>query len=120
MISSSKYKKNNDFFTRNSESIRISSKYPDRIPIICEKSSNSFNMPDIDKNKFLVPADFTIGQFIYSLRKRIVLRPEQAIFLFVNNILPPTSMLISDIFQKHKSDDGFLYVIYSGENTFGN
>lgn len=27
--------------------------------------------------------------------------------------------LMSSIYEDHKDDDGFLYVTYSGENTFG-
>jgi GABA(A) receptor-associated protein len=26
---------------------------------------------------------------------------------------------MSDIYDEHKDDDGFLYITYSGENTFG-
>lgn len=45
----------------------------------------------IDKKKYLVPADLTVGQFVYVIRKRIKLSPEKAIFIFVNEILPPTA-----------------------------
>jgi len=61
----------------------------------------------------------TVGQFVYVVRKRIKLSPEKAIFIFVNNTLPPTAALISAIYEEHKDEDGFLYVTYSGENTFG-
>ena len=27
--------------------------------------------------------------------------------------------LMSDVYEDHKDDDGFLYITYSGENTFG-
>jgi len=37
-----------------------------------------------------VPADLTVGQFVYVIRKRIRVSPEQAIFMFVRNVLPPT------------------------------
>jgi len=33
--------------------------------------------------------------------------------------MPPTSCLIHDLYDKYKDDDGFLYISYSGENTFG-
>lgn len=42
-----------------------------------------------------------------------------AIFVFVNNTLPPASSLMSQIYNDHKDEDGFLYVTYSGESTFG-
>ena len=69
--------------------------------------------------RYLVPADLTVGQFVYVIRKRIKLSPEKAIFVFVNNVLPPTAALMSSIYEEHKEEDGFLYIAYSGENTFG-
>jgi len=86
--------------------------------VIVEKAEKS-DIPDIDKKKYLVPADLTVGQFVYVIRKRIKLSPEKAIFIFVSNVLPPTAALMSAIYEEHKDDDGFLYITYSGENTFG-
>lgn len=97
---------------------KIRQKYPDRIPVIVEKAPKS-DAPDIDKKKYLVPADITVGKFVYEIRKHMKLNPEQAIFLFVNDTLPPTAALMSQIYGKNKDEDGFLYVTYSGENTFG-
>ena len=86
------YKQDHPFDKRSAEAARIREKYPDRIPVICEKSDRS-DIPDIDKKKYLVPADLTVGQFIYVIRKRIKLPPERAIFIFVNNVIPPTGAL---------------------------
>lgn len=36
-----------------------------------------------------------------------------------NYILIPVSQLIHTAYNNYKDDDGFLYVIYSIENTFG-
>lgn len=115
---------NNDFKSkfpfekRKSEADRIMKKYPDRIPVIVEKRGSS-DIATIDKNKYLVPKDITVGQFVYVIRKRIKLTPEQAIFIFVNNTLPATSQQISEVYQEHKDSDGFVYLEYSGESTFG-
>jgi GABA(A) receptor-associated protein len=73
---------------RKSEAERIRAKYPDRVPVICEKADRS-DIPDIDKKKYLVPADLTVGQFHYVIRKRIQLAPEKALFLFCSNTIPP-------------------------------
>ena len=43
--------------------------------------------------RYLVPADLTVGQFVYVIRKRIKVSPEKAIFMFVKNVLPPTGVL---------------------------
>jgi hypothetical protein len=69
--------------------------------------------------RYLVPNDLTVGQFVYVIRKRIRVSPEKAIFMFVGNVLPPSAALIGDIYSDHKDPDGFLYITYSGENTFG-
>lgn len=39
-----------------------------------------------------MPADLTVGQFVYVIRKRIKVGPEKAIFMFVKNTLPPTGV----------------------------
>ena len=94
-------------------------KFPTRIPVIIEKQPGS-NVPSIDKNQYLVPSDLTMGQFAYVIRKRLTLAPEQAIFLFSQNNLPPTSAIMASVYEKFKDkDDGFLYMVYAGENTFG-
>jgi len=114
------YKKKYSFTIRSIESKRIMKKYPNRIPVICERFANS-DVADIDKKKYLVPSDLTIGQFVFVIRKRIKLHPAKAIFLFIGEqcIIPPTSQLMSIVYDEHKDTDGYLYIRYSGENTFG-
>ncbi|CAN8103490.1 unnamed protein product [Discula destructiva] len=115
----SKFKDEHPFEKRKAEAERIRLKYIDRIPVICEKVEKS-DIAAIDKKKYLVPADLTVGQFVYVIRKRIKLSPDKAIFIFVNELLPPTAALMSSVYEEHKDEDGFLYITYSGENTFGN
>ncbi|XP_013633960.1 PREDICTED: autophagy-related protein 8c isoform X1 [Brassica oleracea var. oleracea] len=111
---------------RQIEASRIRDKYPDRVPVIVEKAERS-DVPNIDKKKsvvyfclrFLVPADLTVGQFLYVVRKRIKLSAEKAIFVFVKNTLPQTAAMMSAVSDENKDEDGFLYMTYSGENTFG-
>ena len=105
----SKFKDEHPFDKRRAESDRIRQKYPDRIPVICEKVEKS-DVPSIDKKKYLVPSDLTVGQFVYVIRKRIKLAPEKAIFVFVNDMLPPTASLMSLVYEEHKDEDGFLYI----------
>lgn len=105
---------------RFEQSSKILEKYPERIPIICERSvSTSLDCPIIDKNKYLVNIDLTVGQFIYVIRKRLKLSPEKALFLFINGFIPSSSHHLGDIYYLYKDQDGFLYITYSYENTFG-
>lgn len=60
-----------------------------------------------------------MSQFVYVIRKRIKLAAEKSIFIFINNVIPPSTALMSAIYEEHKDEDGFLYITYSGENTFG-
>ncbi|XP_021766869.1 autophagy-related protein 8C-like [Chenopodium quinoa] len=117
-MAKSSFKFEHPFEKRQAEASRIREKYPDRIPVIVEKAERT-DIPDIDKKKYLVPADLTVGQFVYVVRKRVNLSPEKAIFVFVKNILPPTAALMSTIYEDNKDEDGFLYMTYSGENVFG-
>jgi len=112
------YKLDHPMEKRAAEAARIREKYPDRIPVICEKDPRS-DIAAVDKRKYLIPMDLTVGQFVYVIRKRISIPAEKAIFIFVNNTLPPTAALMSTVYEQHKDADGFMYMMYSGENTFG-
>jgi len=60
-----------------------------------------------------------MGNFMHIIRKRLTLKPEVAIYLFVNNKIFPSSSVMYQVYEKNKNSDGFLYIYYSGENTFG-
>lgn len=75
---------------RLKESRRILNKHPERIPIICEKIDGN-SIPRIKKQKYLIPADLCLGQFIYVIRKGIRLSEEKAIYMYINGSLPTVS-----------------------------
>ena len=108
---------------RKRESDRIRAKYPKRVPVIVEKDRRS-EVPVIDRCKFLVPNDLTMGQLTFVIRKRIKLNATEALFCFVvgnddDTTMPPTGGMVSEIYANHRNDDGFLYIRYASENTFG-
>lgn len=102
-----KFKLEHNLEQRLAESSRIRSKYPERIPVICEKTEKS-KVQDIDKKKYLVPSDLTCSQFMYVIRKRLKLPPEQGIYLFVNGIIPPSSAMLNSVYEEHK-DQGMHF-----------
>lgn len=108
--------KQNPLSHRKTMSARLSSTYPDRIPVIV--TPKSFR---ITKFKFLVPLDYTVGQFLNEFRKQIQgLPPTQGIFLLLsNNTIPRVSDQICTIFESHKDEDGFLYFTCCPETVFG-
>ncbi|CAN8025108.1 unnamed protein product [Ixodes persulcatus] len=111
-----RFKSENSPEQRKQEADAILEKYPHRIPVIVERAPNS-HVPSIDKQKFLVPSDITVAQFMWIVRKRIHLSPEKALFVFVGRLMPHLSM--GDLYGTYRDEDGFLYLAYSGENTFG-
>jgi len=112
------FKSVNNLNSRKTESDKIIEKYPNRIPIIIEKADNC-HLNDIDKTKYLVPKDLNMNQFVYIIRKRIKLDNSQSIFFIVGNNVCPSNTPLCNIYEEHKDEDGFLYIIYTSENTFG-
>ncbi|MBI51624.1 MAG: hypothetical protein CL779_00195 [Chloroflexi bacterium] len=112
------FKKSISYEKRLNESTKIRQVYPNRVPIIVEKY-DTCELPDIDKCKYLVPKDMTFGQFMYIIRKRIHLDSKQALFVTINNCLISSSENVDNIYNEHRDEDGFLYVVYTSENTFG-
>lgn len=115
------------FEKRAAEAHRIRAKYPNRIPVICERAPRS-DLPIIDKKKFLVPMNMLMGEFKYIIHKHInqcahnagiPMTHEKTIYLFVDNNAPKAGALIQEIYEQHVSQDGFLYIEYSAENTLG-
>mmetsp|Transcript_37778 Transcript_37778/g.70484 ORF Transcript_37778/g.70484 Transcript_37778/m.70484 type:complete len:118 (+) Transcript_37778:51-404(+) len=106
----------------------ILKKYPDRVPVICQRAKRSSSLPILQK-KFLVPAAMAMGEFQYVVHKHLVeatqaagaskLKSEQTVYLFVNGKTQRTSVELSEVYASNKDSDGFLYVTYSSENTLG-
>ena len=117
-MESQSFKKKFPLVDRKSEATRILKKYPKRVPVIVEKSRSS-DINQLDKKKYLVPDDLTVGQFMYVIRKRLKLSPEKAMYMFTNNTLLPSASLITSAYDEYKDEDLFLYFTYSSESTFG-
>ena len=105
---------------RRLESDKIREKYPERIPIICERDPES-KISEIEKYKFLVPHDITVSQFSFILRKRLKLEKSSAFFILVNGKNSITGdSCIKEIYEKFKdNEDGFLYISYTGDLMWG-
>ena len=112
----SNFKKTITLEKRQEQSRLVMQKYPNRIPIICDVSKK---LPCLDKHKYLIPDDLKSESFMYVIRRRIQLPSEHAMYFFVNNKLLQANNFMSVIYEKHKDEDGFLYVYVCAESTFG-
>jgi GABA(A) receptor-associated protein len=111
------FKDKYSFERRKHDSETVLAKYPNRVPVIIERFGE--DVPNIDRSKYLVPDDLSMANFMYVIRKRIKLEPEKAIYLFVNGKVLAGMETMNSIYDKHRNEDGFLYMTYSGESTFG-
>jgi len=110
---------NPDVEERRHSCEQLLSKFPDKIPIICEKDPKS-KMEEIDKTKYLVPGDLTITKFISMIRKRVKISDEAAFYLLIGGKSIAGDVVMKDIYNKYKDkDDGFLYCVYASELTWG-
>ncbi|GBE58971.1 autophagy-related 8 atg8 [Babesia ovata] len=111
---------------RQSEIANLRARFHNRIPVICV--AKKFSTLHIDKSKFLVPANMMYAEFKYILQKHLVAenieKPERvgknvALYLYVGGIIPMAQALMGELFQKHQSEEGVLYMTYANENTLG-
>lgn len=110
---------NNDYLERVKKSQIILEKYPDRVPLIIQPSKSDRDAYPIDKSKYITPRDLTLLQLQQIIRKRIHFPPEKALFMFINNKIYPITSMVGPIYDANKDADGFLYVSYCQESTFG-
>ncbi|KAJ5414424.1 Autophagy-related protein 8 [Penicillium cosmopolitanum] len=120
----SKFKDEHPFEKRKAEAERIRQKYADRIPLTDRDTGHLREGREVrhrhhrqeevpgSRRSHRRPVRLCDSQAHQAL-------PEKAIFIFVDEVLPPTAALMSSIYEEHKDEDGFLYITYSGENTFG-
>lgn len=99
---------------------KILDNYPDRVPIILGRGELR-STPEISRNKFLAPSDLMFTKFILEVRRHIPsLDSTTGLFFFLrNNTIVPFSLTMGEIYYRYKSSDGFLYITYTVENTFG-
>lgn len=112
------YKTTRTYEERLEESSKMRNKYPDRIPVICQKTPQS-TLSALYKSKYLVPKDLTSSQFLFVIRKRLQLTSDKALFIFIEGTLPSSALTFEELYTAYKNNDGFLYVSYAEENVFG-
>lgn len=122
------FKSENDWMIRLNRAKEMIKKYPNRIPIIVDRGTR--DTPKITRHKFLVPhhhqqagvhRPLLVGDFLFILRNYITLEPHQAIYIFVGDreTIPATADFMSRLYEQYQDRDGFLYITYTLQSTFG-
>ena len=103
---------------RKARSQSLMKKYPDRVPIIVKKSSDTEGPQEAVK--FIVPYNLTVSKIIQVLREKVHLAPYEAIYISADNqFILSGSQTIGTVYDNHKSEDGFLHLVYCKESVFG-
>lgn len=112
---------------RRAEVARMTSKFPDKVPVLI--AAGAKHVPDLKEHKYMVPKDFTMGQLQYTIRSRLNLKPDEALFVFVirfsrhmedvlEESMPAATKLIGQVYNENHHE-GYLCVKYMLESTFG-
>lgn len=116
----SEYRSKKSLQERLKECNSMKQKYPDRICVYLYKNPSCKNLEDIEKKKFLVPTEITIGQFMCVVRKRLNINNTTSIYIFTEqNTIPCSTDTIESVYKFYKNEDNFLYMTYASESTFG-
>ncbi|OTF80052.1 microtubule-associated proteins 1A/1B light chain-like protein [Euroglyphus maynei] len=130
------FKQRKSFAMRREEVLGIRAKFPNKIPIIVERSQKERYLPRLDKTKFLVPQELSMGRFMTVIRlgmnvevselnnnnfNRMNLNARQSLHFMINNqtVVVEMSRTMNEIYKEHKDKDGFLYITYSSQEIFG-
>lgn len=88
------------------------------IPTVIERGSP--DAPLLGKVKYMIPEHLNVAQLTYIVRKRLRMKPSEALFLLCNKTMLNGSDTLRSIYTRHRNtDDGFLYIHYTLENVFG-
>jgi GABA(A) receptor-associated protein len=118
-MSQSRYKREKTLEQRKEESSTILRKYNGHVPVIVDKDPRC-QLPDIERQKFLVPSDLTVGHFYFVVRRRINLPPQEAIFIFVSRKMPSANQTMGQLYSEYHDEDGFMYCVYGSDQAYGN
>nr|XP_033812043.1 microtubule-associated proteins 1A/1B light chain 3C-like isoform X3 [Geotrypetes seraphini] len=117
-------------------------KFPRKLPVIVERYPKEKILPVLDKMKFLVPQELTLGQFMAIIRSpprlltdsslkfsrnhswrswnRMPIGPSQSLYFLVNNCsLVGMSLSMAEVYTENRDEDGFLYITYASQEAFG-
>ena len=112
-----KYKDTHSFEERQADCTRLKNQYPNRIPVILE--FDSMFHKTAEKERFLVPDDLTLAQFMFAIRTQLKLTPAEGVYLMCKGKFIPNTDFFLEIGEKYSEPCGNVFMRLYKENTFG-
>lgn len=119
------YRLKNSHCDRLKDSKKLRNVYPDKIGVIVEPDTSFINMggDNLMKTfKYILDYDYKLINLMIYLRKILFIEPSDSIFFFAGDnsqYIPNLSDTIGKIANKCISSDGFLYITFTKEESFG-
>ena len=118
------FKKNTNLRDRiRNSSVVIDKYYPDKVPVVIQKLARETYLPELKKNKFLIPGNMSYSSFLIYLRGILTttVSPSTAIFLSTEggHMMCSSDKMLNVYQNQSDNQDNFLYLFYCSENTFG-
>jgi hypothetical protein len=111
-----RFRQQNTLETRKEISGKIREQYPDRYPVIVELDPRATKSLVIQKKKFLAPGDIPLNKFMLEVRKVIQMgRQDPLAVMIESGQMVSGDSQMSDLYDRFKDPDGFLYVLFSGD-----
>lgn len=115
-----RFKKDNKFEKRKTDTKNVMTKYPSKIPVYLSRGRMNRTMEEYDKRKFLVGDNMKLISFLNIVRKNYGIESSKSLYLMINDkVLVDNVSSMGIIYDKYKDEDGYLYISYYEENVFG-
>jgi GABA(A) receptor-associated protein len=109
------------------EARRILAKYPDRLPVVLRAGRRRGTEGPEGPLKFLAPRSMPVGEFKYVVHKHMKAQQSMekeplassTIYLLVGRNALQTGEVMESVYERYKSEDGFIYMTWNYENTLG-
>ncbi|CAG9332727.1 unnamed protein product [Blepharisma stoltei] len=88
-----------------------------KIPAILLKAKScTYKLP---VQKLSIDGSMTMGSLLFALRKYMWLTPSQGLYVYINDTLPMLNSRLSDLYERYKEEDGFLYLLCAHQEDKG-
>lgn len=112
------FKGNSLLTQRTQETKKLGKEYPEKIPVILIRARNC--MYCLASQKFLVPIDMTMMEFVGKLRRNLFMPAHHGLYFIVSgNRVPALPVSMGQLYGEHSDEDGFLYILYTDQEDKG-